>query len=58
MKSQALRDIATKIFADSKGLLAMDEALPLSRSSPRRGLFPGSRSTGAPRIWRGIPVKK
>jgi fructose-bisphosphate aldolase class I len=28
MKSQALRDIATTIFADSKGLLAMDESTP------------------------------
>ena len=28
MKSQTLRDIATKLFADNKGLLAMDESTP------------------------------
>src|SRR5664280_630222 len=28
MKSQALRDTATAIFADNKGLLAMDESTP------------------------------
>jgi fructose-bisphosphate aldolase class I len=28
MKSQALRDIATTLFADNKGLLAMDESTP------------------------------
>jgi fructose-bisphosphate aldolase class I len=28
MKSQALRDVATTLFADNKGLLAMDESTP------------------------------
>ena len=28
MKSQVLRDIATTLFAHSKGLLAMDESTP------------------------------
>jgi len=54
MKSQALRDIATKIFADSKGLLAMDESTPTCNKRFSSVGIPQTEE--ARRAYRGLIV--
>ena len=54
MKSQALRDIATKIFADSKGLLAMDESTPTCNK--RFASLGIPQTVEARRAYRGLIV--
>ena len=54
MKSQALRDIATKIFADSKGLLAMDESTPTCNKRFSSVGIP--QTEDARRAYRGLIV--
>ena len=54
MKSQALRDIASKIFADSKGLLAMDESTPTCNKRFSSVGIPQTEE--ARRAYRGLIV--